>query len=485
MTVSRKSHKALVLLGGLGLLVGVHWSQQRLNADRVALGLTRQVDLSRNAPPVLAFTTVALGGFRGLIANALWIRAMELQDDGKYFEMVQLADWITKLQPHFTTVWVVQAWNLAYNISVKFNDHHDRWLWVQRGIELLRDQGLQYNPRETLLYRELAWFFQHKMGANLDDAHLLYKRAWAEAMQNLLGPTRGSYLELLDPQTDEARERLRILREKYKLDPAEMKKVDDLYGPLEWRLPEAHAIYWAMQGRQKGRVEDQVTLRRVVFQCQQLSFMRGRIVGNVTNLFDLVPNLDIVQRANDSYEQMMAEDEVIRSSPGHKNFLKTAVYFLFAHNRLAEAVRWFAYLKQKYPDAVPPDQTCEEFVLPRVEEEIGDTSRDRTTAMVKGLFQTSLERLALGDDEAAAGNAAMAEKIWQNYMSKIPSDPASRGRIGLADLKVLKQAALDELLHPESELPEELKTRLRAMLNLPPPTNAPASPPPGADAPGV
>jgi hypothetical protein len=180
---------------------------------------------------------------------------------------------------------------------------------------------------------------------------------------------------------------------------------------------------------------------------------------------------------------MMAEDEVIRSSPGHKNFLKTAVYFLFAHHRLAEAAKWFAYLKQKYPDAVPPEQTYEEFVLPRVEEELGDTSRDRTTAMVKGLFQTSLERLALGDDDAATGSGVMAEKIWQNYMSKIPSDAASRARIGLADLTVLKQAALDELLHPDSELPDELKARLRTIFNLPAVTNAPPISPPSGGSP--
>ena len=81
-----------------------------------------RVEPLENAPPVLAFTTVALGGFRGLIANALWIRANDLQDDDKFFEMAQLADWITKLEPHFAQVWLVQAWNMAYNISVKFKD---------------------------------------------------------------------------------------------------------------------------------------------------------------------------------------------------------------------------------------------------------------------------------------------------------------------------------------------------------------------------
>ena len=55
---------------------------------------------------------------------------------------VQLSDWITKMQPHFVAVWVHQAWNLSYNISVKFPDPNDRWFWVYRGIELLRDAVL-------------------------------------------------------------------------------------------------------------------------------------------------------------------------------------------------------------------------------------------------------------------------------------------------------------------------------------------------------
>src|SRR5881392_428234 len=184
-----KFYKTFLLLSSILLLAGASQFQRMLNGLRSdpKLGLMRVTDLGSNAPPVLAFTTVALGGFRGLIANALWIRANDLQDQGKYFEMVQLADWITKLEPTFTQVWLVQSWNMAYNISVKFTDYADRWRWVQRGIELLRDDGLRYNPREALIYRELAWFFQHKMGQNMDDAHMVYKQEWAKEMEKLLG----------------------------------------------------------------------------------------------------------------------------------------------------------------------------------------------------------------------------------------------------------------------------------------------------------
>src|SRR5437016_13769138 len=139
--MSGKLKKVLLLLLAAVLLMGVSRVQKEMNQDRERLGLTR-VEPLKNAPPVLAFTTVALGGLRGLISNALWIRASDLQDEEKFFEAAQLADWITKLEPHFVHVWLVQAWNMAYNISVKFKDFPYRWRWVSRGPGLSRDHGL-------------------------------------------------------------------------------------------------------------------------------------------------------------------------------------------------------------------------------------------------------------------------------------------------------------------------------------------------------
>src|SRR5213595_3930820 len=191
--------KVSLLVLAAVLLVGSSRIQNSLNRDRDRLGLTLVAPLE-NAPPVLAFTTVALGGFRGLISNALWIRAMDLQDNDKFFEMAQLADWITKLEPHFVQVWLMQSWNMAYNISVKFKDYPDRWRWVKRGIELLRDEGLRYNPNEILIYRELGWFFQHKMGANLDDANMYYKQQWANEMAAVFAKKAPNLEELIHPQ---------------------------------------------------------------------------------------------------------------------------------------------------------------------------------------------------------------------------------------------------------------------------------------------
>ena len=457
---------ALVCLFGSGLL------QRQLNRQRSDLGLTRLAPLE-NAPPMLAFTTVALGGFRGLIANALWIRANELQQEDKFFEQVQLSDWITKLEPHFTQVWLVQAWNMAYNISVKFRAPEDRWRWVQRGIELLRDEGLRYNPHEALIYRELAWFLQHKMGQNMDDAHLYYKFQWAKQMTNAIGSVRPDYDRLLQPKTDADRQQVVLLREKYKMDPAIMKEADELYGPLEWRLPESSAIYWAMVGLKNSHKKDLTTLRRVIFQCSHMIVLRGRIILERSDgSFVTAPNLSKSPQANEGYERMLAEesDKPIVVITAHRNFLKECVYLLYMHNRLPEANRWLTYLKGKYPEAIPAEVTVEEYALKRITASITDVDHNRTKSLIEGLLTQHFDNLVIDEEERAAGFLNMARKIWAYYDGAIQR---RKEVLSLPAFDVMYRFKRDELLDSERGLPPEYAARLRTKLNLP----APAPPP--------
>jgi hypothetical protein len=479
---ARKAVLALVLVVSL---VAGSWMQSRLNHDRESLGLTRTTIIS-NAPPVLAFTTVALGGFRGIIANLLWIRTTELQEDGKYFEAVQLADWISKLQPHFTQVWINQAWNMAYNISVKFPNPEDRWLWVQRGTELLRDQGLRYNPNQALMYRELAWFFQHKMGANLDDAHWLYKTEWAKAMEAVIPGGHPNYDELLHPRTLESSNRVATLTGKYKLLPAMMKKVDETYGPLEWRLPETHAIYWAMVGIENSPDQDKLPLRRTIYQPMLVALQRGRIVTNrFAKRIEVVANLDMIPNASRAYEDAMTADPANADhiATGHRNFLKDAIYFLWANNRSADAKKWFEYFKQKYGlgphSGIEEGTTMEDFAIGKITEDVNETSRDRVTALLYGYIGQSYFNLALGEEDQAIGLERMAARIHQNYRIRT-THPASAVRVELPEMNVIKQNVLRDMLTPSTNTNPEFQAVLRTKLKLPPDfmvpsTNAPAA----------
>ncbi|HXJ55680.1 MAG TPA: hypothetical protein VNU68_03355 [Verrucomicrobiae bacterium] len=462
------SYKLQMLAAALVLVTAGGSLQKQLNRQRQELGLTRVTPLE-NAPPLLAFTTVALGGFRGLIANILWIRANDLQQEDRFFEQVQLADWITKLQPSFAQVWVVQAWNMAYNISVKFRDPADRWRWVQRGIELLRDEGIRYNPKEALIYRELAWFFQHKIGQTMDDAHVVYKQAWGTNMAAVLGGGRPNYDELFHPTTEEARARLRRLREEYKMDPATMKKADELYGPLEWRLPEASAIYWAVVGLEKSNNKDLTPLRRVIFQCLHTIVLRGRIIHvRDDGRFVYGPDLSKIQVAYDGYEKMLAEEKErpIVVQKAQRNFLKEVVYLLYTRNRIQEADRWMTILKSKYPDAVPADQTVEQFGLKRLTEGVGEMNHNKARVLIDNLLLQHFETLAIDEDEQAAGALRLANRVWENYDRAIQ---ARREPLQLEPFSEMYIQARDRLLDPENGYPPLYLARLRTKLGLPPP----------------
>jgi hypothetical protein len=169
-----------------------------INSQRLEMKLISNEPL-QNAPPSLAFATVAMGAFRGLVVDVLWIRADKLKDEGQFFDAKQLAEWITVLQPRFAQVWEFQAWNMAYNISVAIpaSQPDQRWQWVKNGYEILRDRGIPLNPKSILLYRELGRIFQHKIGSNSDDAHKYYKLQLALAMEPLLGPADNDWFEAL------------------------------------------------------------------------------------------------------------------------------------------------------------------------------------------------------------------------------------------------------------------------------------------------
>lgn len=483
--MNSRSKKIIQLGLAVVLLIGATIMQRALNRDRVELGLTRK-DPLENAPPVLAFTTVALGGFRGLIANMLWIRATELQENDKFFEMAQLADWITKLEPHFVQVWTVQAWNMSYNISVKFKDPEDRWRWVQRGIALLRDEGLKYNPDETLIYRELAWQFQHKMGANLDDANMHYKQEWLKEMTTVFGKDGVNLDEFLQPESEDTLQRLNLLTNKYKMNPALIKQVNEQYGPLEWRLPEAHAIYWAAAGLERARLnpdkvkaDELIQIRRVIYQSLLLSFQRGKLIADpYTETFEFGPNLDITDKVSAAYEEMMEAEPGMRSNieTAHRNMIGNAVYFLYANDRIPEALKWFKYLGEKYPgkplltnkpDSLPGQITLEEFALGRIVEDVSETSRDRVTAILYGHARTGYRMLAIGNRKQFDGLRALSRMLYRTYMNKI-GEGANRERVGLRNVDEIEAEVLKELLDSErSPWPPELRAALRAAMGLP------------------
>ncbi|MCM8535839.1 MAG: hypothetical protein NE334_07885 [Lentisphaeraceae bacterium] len=173
---------ALILM--LLLLVSSSFQQLKLDSMRNEMGINDSNDIGDKSPAVV-FTTIALGSFRGFIANLLFLRSNRMQEERRYYELHQLAKWIRNLQPRYTKAIAFMAWNMSYNISVTFDTPQERWVWVRKGIDLYLD-AIKNHSGDPDLYWEFGWIFQHKMGMNLDDANRYYKQQWALMMVKLL-----------------------------------------------------------------------------------------------------------------------------------------------------------------------------------------------------------------------------------------------------------------------------------------------------------
>ena len=248
-----KTRLVIPILSAAALLALAGALNERLLALRAERHLT-QAPPTLNMPPAVAFTTVALGGFRGILADVLWMRAGTLQDEGRYFELVQLSDWIAKLQPRSAAVWAYHAWNMAYNVSALMSDPTEKWRWVRNGIGLLRDEGMVCNPGSARLHQELAWLFLHKLGTEADAAAGFYRERWAAEVE------AGTVA----------------------LDPEIVRKIETEIAPLDWRTPQAQAIYWAMAGLPFARSDfEDLALRRTIYQAllQRLALGDRRLLG--------------------------------------------------------------------------------------------------------------------------------------------------------------------------------------------------------------
>ncbi len=263
----RAKRTILLVVMAIVLITASAGQGRRLRRMNVAGGSV----VLHDAPPMIVFTTVVLGGFKGLLADVLWLRASLLQDEGRYLELVQLSDWVTKLEPGLPEVWAFHAWNMSYNLSVMMPKPEDRWRWIQNGISLLRDEGIVYNPGSPKLFFELGWIFEHKMGRTTDMMHLYYKKTWAGMIADVVG--QSGYMDYGSVSEDTAA----TLASQFGMDVDIMKELDDLYGPFDWRLPEANAIYWGYRGVAVAGEKGYVSCDRLIYQSLMQLFRTGNM----------------------------------------------------------------------------------------------------------------------------------------------------------------------------------------------------------------
>ena len=412
-------------------------------------------------PPMVALG-VAMGALRGVFVNFLWIRATSAKENGDYYEAVELAELITRLQPRLPQVWTFHAWNMAYNISVTTQTPQERWGWVNAGIRLLRNEGPRANPNSMHMHKELAWIFLHKIAGYTDDANQYYKKQFAYEWQNILGrkpiidpehrdrpsviqqyvdwiqpivdaPETRSGLAKANPKAEEIAQayekslgeklgtrflerytlqnelvlagkmtsveknagpktrafmslrnqfkdeqawtdlvnhvRKRVLEDEYFMEPIRMVQLIRKFGPVDFRLPAAHSLYWGSRGTDVGRMTvnehnadslDFVNAYRLVMQSVQDLWRHGDMYFNYLDVhenrvayYQGVPNPYFVPSYGGMLNEIVQNSGLFEAdrrpyrqfSAGYENFLRDAVRFFYRRGDIARAEYWYDILR--------------------------------------------------------------------------------------------------------------------------------------------
>lgn len=186
-----------------------------------------------------------LGGARGVAANVLWTRAEELKRAQDWDRMKATVDLITKLQPHFLSVWTFQGWNLAYNVSVEWDAPEDKYEWIKNGIEFLQD-GVKKNRRSPDLVWDTAWTYYHKLG--LSDESIILRRLFRDDDDD-------EFKSYIEPETN-----IKVIRQdNFQLGYGWFNRAVDLVDKGENRLAgsvEANIDYVDPTPQRKGRPGD-------------------------------------------------------------------------------------------------------------------------------------------------------------------------------------------------------------------------------------
>jgi hypothetical protein len=143
--------------------------------------LRKQYGLSQSEigdiDPASETIKLATLGLRGVAVNLLWEKANYYKKDEDWTNLTATLEQLAKLQPNFITFWKFQAWNLTYNVSVEFDDFKDRYFYVRRGIEFLKE-GEKYNVDNPILLWDLGWFVGQKIGRA--DEYVQYRKLFKE-----------------------------------------------------------------------------------------------------------------------------------------------------------------------------------------------------------------------------------------------------------------------------------------------------------------
>lgn len=246
----------------------------------------------------------------------------------------------------------------------------------------------------------------------------------------------------------------RTLEDRYHMDPSAMLAVMDRYGPLDWRHPQSHGIYWSEQGITVSR-----TLPRRE-EVNELMLVRGRLMmlldllragrvefDPVTARVDFLPDPRFARAFELSIKQafsLIASDEGVTAGDFgnaeesdlfaiYERFLDLATTLAYLYGDQPEAERYFTELKdlaerQGFGDEPAFSDTVENFVAIRFAGMANVNPMDLRQLLDTMIRRGLIEGLARGDLRVFSRFIRIARTVYDRRYAA-----AQRGEAFLLD----------------------------------------------------
>ncbi len=114
--------------------------------------------------------TVILGGFRGPYVVWLWMKAQDEKQKKVHFDLLDRYRQIAILQSEYPQVWTFLAWDIGWNESVQWQSPEQRYQWICRAAEFLKE-GARRNPHSVEILGNMGWIYAEKLGHSQESAY--------------------------------------------------------------------------------------------------------------------------------------------------------------------------------------------------------------------------------------------------------------------------------------------------------------------------
>ncbi len=159
-----KRNLGIVLVLILALVAVEHFGLESTAEKREEDKYAKVADLPASSVLPSYIASLFLGSFRVVVVDALWIEASRMrEEEHRYFETIEIMNFISVLQPRNPEVWAQQAQDAGWNIANPTRDPERKWEWIRFAARSL-DRGIHHLPDNPYLKHEMAWLLFRKSG---------------------------------------------------------------------------------------------------------------------------------------------------------------------------------------------------------------------------------------------------------------------------------------------------------------------------------